>query len=67
MEQEIFKIAISQGLGYALFVFLLIYTLKTNQQREEKYQNVIDKLTDKLNLIDDVKEDVKEIKTKIGA
>ena len=65
MEQEILKMAISQGLGYVLFVCLLVYVLRTTQQREEKYQQCIDKLTDKLNLINDVKQDVEEIKEKI--
>lgn len=67
MEQEIFKMAISQGLGYVLFVWLLIYVLKTTDAREKKYQEVITTLTDKLNIVDDVKKDVEEIKTKINA
>ena len=65
MEQEILKMAISQGLGYVLFVWLLMYVLKTTDAREKKYQEVIDKLTNTLNIVDDVKKDVKEIKNKI--
>ena len=65
MEQEILKMAISQGLGYVLFVWLLMYVLKTTDAREKKYQDVIDKLTNTLNIVDDVKKDVKEIKNKI--
>jgi hypothetical protein len=65
MEQEILKMAISQGLGYGLFIWLLMYVLKTTQQREEKYQDVITALTDKLNIVDDVKKDVEENKNKI--
>ena len=65
MEQEILKMAISQGLGYFLFVWLLMYVLKTTDAREKKYQDVIDKLTNTLNIVDDVKKDVKEIKNKI--
>jgi hypothetical protein len=34
MEQEILKMAISQGLGYVLFVWLLMYVLKTTDARE---------------------------------
>ena len=64
MEQEILKMAISQGLGYVLFVWLLMYVLKTTDAREKKYQEVIDKLTNTLNIVDDVKDDVKDIKTK---
>jgi len=73
MEQEIVKVAISQGLGYALFVFLLIYVLKTTQDREnrlnatiEKNQSIIQDLAIKLNVIEDVKKDVQDIKNKIN-
>ncbi|HBN28378.1 BhlA/UviB family holin-like peptide [Clostridium tyrobutyricum] len=65
MEQEILKMAISQGLGYVLFVWLLMYVLKTTDAREKKYQDVITALTDKLNIVDDVKKDVEENKNKI--
>ncbi|BDR67951.1 hypothetical protein K144312032_21790 [Clostridium tetani] len=72
METEIMKVAISQGFGYVLFTFLLVYLLKTTQDRENRYNNTIDKnqsiiqdLAVKLNLIEDVKKDVQEIKGKI--
>lgn len=49
--------AISQGLGYALFVFLLFYVLKkqetrdTNSElREAKYQSIIEDLTSTVNV-----------------
>ena len=42
-----------------------MYVLKTTDAREKKYQEVITALTDKLNIVDDVKKDVKEIKNKI--
>ncbi|ARC85215.1 hypothetical protein U732_3777 [Clostridium argentinense CDC 2741] len=73
MEQEIVKVAISQGLGYTLFVFLLIYVLKTTQEREnrlnttiDKNQSIIQDLAAKLNVIEDVKKDVQDIKNKIN-
>jgi hypothetical protein len=59
---ELMKAALSQGLGYALFVFLFIYVLKTTGEREKKYQSIIDKLTEKFNIIEDIKGDVKEVK-----
>ncbi len=62
---ELMKMALSQGLGYALFVFLLMYVLKTTGDRETKYQNLLDKMADKFNVVEDIKEDVKEIKLKI--
>ncbi|KIL09261.1 UviB-like protein [Clostridium botulinum] len=62
---ELMKMALSQGLGYALFVFLLMYVLKTTGDRETKYQNLLDKMADNFNVVEDIKEDVKEIKLKI--
>ncbi len=73
MEQEIIKVAISQGVGYALFVFLLIYVLKTTQETKnrlnatiDKNQSIIQDLAIKLNVIEDVKKDVQDIKNKIN-
>ncbi len=59
------KMALSQGLGYALFVLLLLYVLKTTGERENKYQTLLDALAEKFNVVEDIKEDVKEIKNKI--
>lgn len=69
MEEEIVKVAISQGLGYTLFVFLLIYVLKTTQEREnrlnttiDKNQSIIQDLAANNNKIAKVEKDVEEIK-----
>lgn len=62
---ELMRVAISQGLGYALFVFLLIYVLKTTGEREKRYQDLLDTLAEKFDVVEDIKEDVKEIKNKI--
>ncbi|MDZ4965173.1 UviB-like protein [Clostridium perfringens] len=62
---ELMQVAVGQGLGYALFVFLLLYVLKTTGEREKRYQNLLDTLADKFNVVEDIKEDVKEIKNKI--
>lgn len=45
-----------------LFVWLLIDTNKKNQDREEKYQETIDKLAKNISVIYEVKDDVDEIK-----
>lgn len=50
----------------ALFVWLLFDTNKKNAEREAKYQNIIDNLSVNIAVIEDVKEDVQEIKTMIG-
>lgn len=62
---ELMKMALSQGLGYALFVFLLLYVLKTTGERENRYQNLLDTLAEKFNVVEDIKEDVREIRSKI--
>ena len=50
----------------ALFVWLLLDTNKKNAEREAKYQSIIDNLSLNIAVIEDVKEDVQEIKTMIG-
>ena len=50
----------------ALFVLLLLDTNKKNADREARYQNIIDNLSINIAVIEDVKEDVKEIKQIIG-
>ncbi|NWK10397.1 BhlA/UviB family holin-like peptide [Clostridium cadaveris] len=60
---ELLKAGLSQGLGYGMFVFLLIYVLKTTGDREKRYQDLLDKLTAKFNIVENVQDDVKEIKS----
>ncbi|MBN1046165.1 MULTISPECIES: BhlA/UviB family holin-like peptide [unclassified Clostridium] len=62
---ELIRAALSQGLGYGMFACLLVYVLKTTGERELKYQELLDKMADKFNVVEDIKEDVKEIKLKI--
>lgn len=66
METEILKMVISQGIFAVLFVWLLFDSRKDSKQREERYINTIDKLTDKISIVEEIKEDVEEIKNKIG-
>ena len=62
MWNDIFNIAISNGIFAALFVALLIYELKDSRKREAKYQNTIENLSTILNTVDEIKQDVTEIK-----
>ena len=59
---ELMNIDISQISFGVLFVWLLIDTNKKNQAREEKYQGTIDKLAENIGVIQEVKEDVEEIR-----
>ena len=43
----------------------MVYVLKDSKARELKYQQTITTLADSLEIIQDVKEDVQEIKTKL--
>ena len=69
MENEIIKLASSQGIWAALSVALIFYVIKTQdkrdlrqEEREQSYQKIISSLTDNINIVEDVKKDVAEIK-----
>ena len=53
----IMKVAIGQGLGYAMFFFLFVYVLKKqetrdlkSEARESKYQEIISELMSTVNV-----------------
>ncbi|QLY78031.1 MULTISPECIES: BhlA/UviB family holin-like peptide [Clostridium] len=62
MESEIVKYVITQGIFCVLFVWLLMDTRKDSKEREVKYQETIDKLASSIGTIEDIKEDVEDIK-----
>ncbi len=62
MENEILQLAASQGLWAVMFVVLLFYVLKENSIREEKFQDIISNLTERLDALDILKKGVDEIK-----
>ncbi|WP_315109725.1 BhlA/UviB family holin-like peptide [Clostridium intestinale] len=62
MESEIVKYVITQGIFCVLFVWLLMDTRKDSKEREVKYQETIDKLASSIGIIEDIKEDVEDIK-----
>ena len=72
MESEILKIIVSQGSWAVLFVWLLMDTRKESKTREEKLQGVINKnqeviqeLAEKFDVVENIQEDVKDIKNKL--
>lgn len=79
METSLFELATSQGIWVALFVFLFLYTIKSNEKNAEKqmaretdYQKTIesltellDNLTNKYTLIDEIKKELSVIKEKL--
>ena len=59
---ELLSIDLSQISFGALFVWLLFDTNKKNENRELKYQEIINNLSENISLIQDIKEDIEEIK-----
>lgn len=71
MELEVIKVAASQGIWAVLSIILIFFILKNQEKRdaiqidrEEKYQKIIEILSSKLELIDDIKKDIEQIKNK---
>ena len=53
---------ISNGIFAILFVSLLFIQIKDSKRREEKYQDAIKRLSHHLDIVEDIKEDIKEMK-----
>jgi len=65
MFQKIMELALTNGIWSALFVGLLIYQLKDSAKREKKYQDTIQKLNNHLDIVEDIKEEIKEIRSAV--
>ena len=65
MWQDIINIIISNGIFAILFVSLLFIQIKDSKKREEKYQDAIKKLSHHLDIVEDINEDIKEMKKMI--
>lgn len=72
---QVLEYAIKSGVGIfgILFIFLLAWVLKTNDHRETRYLNVIDKYGDKIDekvtvvgsKVDNLEKDVAEVKADV--
>jgi len=62
MWEQIWETAINSGLWAMLFVALFAIQIKDSKNRETKYQNLINSLADKLEIVELIKEDIDEIK-----
>ncbi len=69
MEEKIIEMAATQGIWALLSIALIFYIIKTQEkrdlrqeERETNYQSIISSLTDRLNLVEEIKEDVEQIK-----
>jgi len=74
--EQVLTYAINSGAGIfaVLFIVLLAWVLRTNDQRENRYLNVIDKYGDQIygqvtatdGKVERLKEDVDDLKTDVG-
>lgn len=71
MENELMKLAATQGIWAALSLALIFYILKAQErrdsiqeEREKRYQNIIDELTSKLEVLDNISNDIQILKKK---
>lgn len=65
LEQTVLNFFKTQGPWALLFVFLLFWVLKENSKREIKYQCIIQDLSKKFDIVELIRDDVKEIKCKL--
>lgn len=59
---DIISIIVSNGVFAILFVWLFCVQLKDSQKREIKYQQTIEQLTFHLQILDEVRQDLSDIK-----
>lgn len=72
MSEVLIEQIFAQGIGYGAFALLLLYTLKKQEERDQKsedreknYQSIIRDTVEKLNIVIEIKKDIEEIKNKI--
>lgn len=73
VESRILEAALSQGIWAILSVALLFYILRSQEKRDEKqdereknYQQLLENLSNKFEIIEDMQNDIIEIKDKIN-
>lgn len=60
MENEVVKYFLTQGPFALLFVWLLIYVMRANKEREGRLQDLLDKFSDKYDVIIGELRDIKD-------
>ncbi len=72
LENELIKIAASQGIWATLSIFLIFYILKVQRERDKKqddrekgYQDIIVSLTKQFSIIEDINRNMRSIRTSI--
>jgi hypothetical protein len=67
MWEVILDYAINSGAGLftLLFIGLLVWVLRTNDKREQRYISITEKLANSLSCVETIKNDVDDIKSLI--
>lgn len=65
MWEEIFKLAISNGIWAVMFLGLLVFQLRDSANREKKYQATINQLNEHLGVVNELKNDIDDIKNAV--
>lgn len=65
--EKILDLAINNGLWAVLFLILLIYVLKDSRAREKKYTSTITTLCSNLSVVNEIKNDILDIKSVVIA
>lgn len=72
MEQSLLAAATEQGIWVLLSIALLLYILKKQEkrdaiqdEREKNYQRLLTELSDKFEVIQDIRKDIAEIKSNL--
>ena len=63
--ENFWEVILSNGIFAVLFVWLLFFQIKDSSQREKKYIEIINKLAKSLSVVEEIEEDVAEIKSKL--
>jgi len=62
MEDILTQAVFDQGIWVIMFTFLLLYIIKNTEKREAKYQDLLENITSKYDILEEVREHVKSIK-----
>lgn len=72
METAIIDTALTQSIWAALSLVLIFYILKKQEtrdkiqaEREDKYQDIIKSLTDKLDVLEELRDNVDQLKSSL--
>ena len=59
--ENFFEAIAANGIFAVLFFLLLMMEIRDSRNREEKYQSVVEKLTEELHLVRDIDDNVDEV------